>query len=146
MYLFSTQRLRREMLASRAMIAATEEEIRRLEAAVGAGDDPLTGTWRVVMEPGGQQGLMFLRLDGTLVQGTYRVGDSVTNVISPLMSYFPLVVAFMKRYDDKAGIGTVVATMLPYSVAFFIVWTFLLIVWFLFGIPMGPGSPLMLGN
>jgi aminobenzoyl-glutamate transport protein len=89
---------------------------------------------------------MLLGYSPELVQGTYRVGDSITNVISPLMSYFPLVVAFLKRYDDKAGIGTVVATMLPYSVAFFIVWTLLLIVWFLMGFPMGPGSPLMLGG
>jgi aminobenzoyl-glutamate transport protein len=89
---------------------------------------------------------MLLGYSPELVQATYRVGDSVTNVISPLMSYFPLVVAFMKRYDDKAGIGTVVATMLPYSVAFFFVWTVLLVVWFLLAIPVGPGSPLMLGN
>jgi aminobenzoyl-glutamate transport protein len=51
----------------------------------------------------------------------------------------------MRRYDEKAGIGTVVATMLPYSVAFFIVWTILLIVWFLLGLPVGPGAPLKLG-
>jgi aminobenzoyl-glutamate transport protein len=79
-----------------------------------------------------------------LVQATYRVGDSVTNVISPLMTYFPLVIAFMKRYEPDAGIGTVVSTMLPYSVVFFIVWTLLLIVWFLFGLPVGPGAPLKL--
>ncbi len=90
---------------------------------------------------------MFMLLGYTpeLVQATYRVGDSVTNVISPLMSYFPLIVAFMKKYDDDAGIGTVVATMLPYSVAFFLVWTVLLIVWFLLGLPVGPGAPLKLG-
>jgi aminobenzoyl-glutamate transport protein len=85
---------------------------------------------------------MLLGYSPELVQASYRVGDSVTNVISPLMSYFPLVVAFMKRYDDNAGIGTVAATMLPYSVAFFLVWTLMLIVWFLFGIPVGPGAPL----
>ncbi|HXV74964.1 MAG TPA: AbgT family transporter [Candidatus Polarisedimenticolaceae bacterium] len=88
---------------------------------------------------------MLLGYSPELVQATYRVGDSATNVISPLMSYFPLVVAFMKRYDPNAGIGTVVATMLPYSVTFFIVWTALLIVWFLLGIPVGPGAPLKIG-
>ena len=89
---------------------------------------------------------MFMLLGYTpeLVQATYRVGDSVTNVISPLMSYFPLVVAFMKRYDPKAGIGTVVATMLPYSIVFFLVWTVLLIAWFLLGLPVGPGAALKL--
>jgi len=85
---------------------------------------------------------MLLGYSPELVQATYRVGDSVTNVISPLMSYFPLIVAFMKRYDDEAGIGTVVATMLPYSVVFFLVWSVLLIVWFLLGLPVGPGAPL----
>ena len=68
----------------------------------------------------------------------------MTNLISPLMSYFPLVIAFMKRYEPRAGIGTVVATMLPYSVVFLIVWTILLIVWFLLGIPVGPGAPMKL--
>jgi aminobenzoyl-glutamate transport protein len=89
---------------------------------------------------------MFMLLGYTpeMVQAAYRVGDSVTNVISPLMSYFPLIVAFMKRYDEKAGIGTVVATMLPYSIVFFIVWTLLIIAWFLIGLPVGPGAPLML--
>jgi aminobenzoyl-glutamate transport protein len=87
---------------------------------------------------------MLLGYSPELVQATYRVGDSVTNVISPLMSYFPLVVAFMKRYDERAGIGTVVATMLPYSVAFFVVWTVLLIVWFVLDLPVGPGAPLKL--
>jgi aminobenzoyl-glutamate transport protein len=88
---------------------------------------------------------MLLGYSPELVQATYRVGDSVTNVISPLMSYFPLIVAFMKRYEKDAGIGTVVATMLPYSVVFFLVWTVILIVWFSVGIPVGPGAPLKLG-
>jgi aminobenzoyl-glutamate transport protein len=87
---------------------------------------------------------MLLGYSPALVQATYRVGDSVTNVISPLMSYFPLVIAFMKRYQPDAGIGTVVATMLPYSVVFWIVWSVLLIVWFLLGLPVGPGAELML--
>jgi len=87
---------------------------------------------------------MLLGYSPEMVQAAYRVGDSVTNIISPLMSYFPLIVAFMKRYDDEAGIGTVVATMLPYSVVFFLVWTVLFVVWFLLGLPVGPGAPLML--
>jgi aminobenzoyl-glutamate transport protein len=85
---------------------------------------------------------MLLGYSPELVQATYRVGDSVSNVISPLMSYFPLIVAFLKRYEPNAGIGTIVATMLPYTVAFFIVWTVLLIGWFLLDIPVGPGAPL----
>ena len=104
MYLFSTQRLRREMLASRAMIAATEEEIRRLEAAVGAGDDPLTGTWRVVMEPGGQQGLMFLRLDGTLVQGTYKLSGDWSG---SMRGTFVSRKVRLERVDSQAGYSSI---------------------------------------
>lgn len=87
---------------------------------------------------------MLLGYSPELVQATYRVGDSVTNIISPMMSYFALVVAFFQQYDKKAGIGTIVATMLPYSLAFLIGWSILLIIWVLIGLPLGPGSPLYL--
>jgi len=87
---------------------------------------------------------MLLGYSPELVQATYRVGDSVSNVISPLMSYFPLILAFIKRYDPKAGIGTLIATMLPYTIAFFLVWIVVLVIWFSFSLPLGPGAPLML--
>ena len=83
---------------------------------------------------------MLLGYSPELTQAGYRIGDSVANIITPLMSYFPLVVAFAQRYDKKAGIGTVMATMLPYSVTFFILWTLLLVVWYLLGLPLGPGA------
>jgi aminobenzoyl-glutamate transport protein len=60
------------------------------------------------------------------------------------MSYFALIVAFIQRYDKNAGIGTIIATMLPYTFVFLIIWTILLIVWMSFGIPMGPDAPLFL--
>ncbi|MCP5112086.1 MAG: AbgT family transporter, partial [bacterium] len=68
---------------------------------------------------------MFMLLGYTpeLTQTAYRIGDSVTNIISPMMSYFALIVAFVDRYQKGAGIGTVIALMLPYTVAFFVVWT-----------------------
>jgi aminobenzoyl-glutamate transport protein len=90
---------------------------------------------------------MFMLLGYTpaYAQAAYRVGDSVTNIISPMMSYFPLIVAFMQRYDKRAGVGTLVATMLPYSVTFLVVWVMLLIAWTLLGLPTGPGAPLRLG-
>lgn len=81
-----------------------------------------------------------------LVQGAYRVGDSVTNIVTPLMAYFPLVLAFAQRYEPKAGIGTMVATMVPYSLCFLAGWTLLLGVWILLGWPMGPGAPLAVGR
>jgi aminobenzoyl-glutamate transport protein len=61
-----------------------------------------------------------------------------------MMSYFALIVAFVSRYDKKAGIGTIIATMLPYSITFLIIWTVLLIVWILLGLPVGPGAGLYL--
>lgn len=89
---------------------------------------------------------MFMLLGYTpaLVQGAFRVGDSVTNIITPLMSYFPLILTFAHKYDSRAGIGTLIATMLPYSVAFTIAWTLLLVGWIALGLPMGPGAPLEL--
>lgn len=85
---------------------------------------------------------MFMLLGYTpeYTQLVYRIGDSVTNIISPMMSYFALIVAFIQRYDKKAGIGTVISTMLPYTIVFTIGWSLLLIVWILIGLPIGPGS------
>lgn len=74
-----------------------------------------------------------------LTQAAYRVGDSCTNIVSPMMSYFALIIAFFQRYQKEAGIGTLVATMLPYSVTFLVVWSALLGVWMAFGLPLGPG-------
>lgn len=79
-----------------------------------------------------------------LTQVMYRIGDSTTNVISPMMSFFALIIAYFQKYEKNAGIGTVVATMLPYSIIFLIIWTILLIVWIQLGIPLGPGAPLLL--
>jgi len=83
---------------------------------------------------------MLLGYSPELSQVVYRIGDSVTNIISPMMSFFALIIAFIQKYDKKAGIGTVIATMIPYTFAFFIVWTALLIAWLLLGLPLGPGA------
>jgi len=83
--------------------------------------------------------LMLLGYPPEMTQAAYRVGDSVTNVISPMMSYFALIIAFLQRYDGKAGLGTLVATMLPYSVALWISWSLLLLVWLLLELPFGLG-------
>ncbi len=85
---------------------------------------------------------MFMGYSPELSQAVFRIGDSVTNVISPMMSFFALIIAFFHKYDKKAGIGTIIATMLPYSVAFLISWSALLIVWILLGLPLGPGAGL----
>lgn len=85
---------------------------------------------------------MLLGYSPELTQLVYRIGDSVTNIISPMMSYFALIVAFMQRYDKNAGIGTIISIMIPYTFVFFIIWVAILAVWMLFGIPIGPDSPL----
>lgn len=89
---------------------------------------------------------MFMLLGYTpeFTQTAYRIGDSVTNIVSPMMTYFALIVAFVERYEPKAGIGTVIATMLPYTVVFLVVWSLLLVVWMLLGLPVGPGAGLYL--
>jgi len=87
---------------------------------------------------------MLLGYSPEFVQVTYRIGDSTTNIISPMMSYFALIVAFVEKYDSKAGIGTVIATMLPYTFFFLIAWTVLLIIWMVLGLPVGPGAGLNL--
>jgi aminobenzoyl-glutamate transport protein len=81
---------------------------------------------------------MLLGYDPALTQAAYRIGDSSTNIISPMMSYFALIIAFVQRYDARAGIGTLVATMLPYSASFLAVWIVLLLVWRALGFPLGP--------
>jgi len=84
--------------------------------------------------------LMTLGISPDLTQAAYRVGDSSTNIITPLMPYFPLVVVYCQRYVTSTGIGTLTAMMLPYSVTFIIVWTIFLVVYYMLGIPLGFGA------
>lgn len=83
---------------------------------------------------------MIMGYSPELSQVVYRIGDSVTNVISPMMSFFALIIAFVQKYDPKAGIGTIIATMVPYSMAFLFVWILLLVAWLLLGFPLGPDA------
>jgi aminobenzoyl-glutamate transport protein len=87
---------------------------------------------------------MLLGYSPEMVQGAYRVGDSCTNIITPLMAYFPLIITFAARYVGTTGIGTMIATMLPYSLGFIVSWTLMLILWITLGLPMGPGAGLYL--
>jgi aminobenzoyl-glutamate transport protein len=81
--------------------------------------------------------LMQLGISPDLAQAAYRVGDSSTNIITPLMPYFPLVVVFCQRYVKTTGIGTVTAMMLPYSITFLVVWTAFLLLYWAIGFPLG---------
>jgi aminobenzoyl-glutamate transport protein len=74
----------------------------------------------------------------------YRVGDSPMNTLTPLMVYFPVIVAFAQRYDKKFGVGSLVALMMPYAVIMLVVWLIMLLLWFVIGIPVGPGYPVRL--
>jgi len=84
--------------------------------------------------------LMTLGISPDLTQAAYRVGDSSTNIITPLMPYFPLVVVYCQRYVTTTGIGTLTAMMLPYSVTFIICWTAFLVIYYLLGFPLGIGA------
>ena len=87
--------------------------------------------------------LMLIGYAPETIQAAYRIGDSVTNLITPMMSYFGLILAVATKYKKDMGIGTLVATMLPYSMFFFIGWVILFYVWvFGLGLPVGPNSPI----
>ena len=81
--------------------------------------------------------LMQLGYSPELTQAAYRVGDSSTNIITPLMPYFPLVVVFCQKYVKNTGIGTLVSLMIPYSIAFIFLWTLFLVIFWMMGIPLG---------
>ncbi len=85
--------------------------------------------------------LMFLHISPEFTQAAYRVGDSTTNIITPMMPYFPLVVVYCQRYVKSTGIGTVVAMMLPFSLSFLVLWTLFLLAFWALGIPLGVQAP-----
>ena len=84
---------------------------------------------------------MLLGYHPGLTQAAFRIGDSVTNVITPMMSYFALIVTYAQKYDEKNGIGTIISLMIPYTVIFLIVWAVMITIWLLLGIPVGFDGP-----
>ena len=85
--------------------------------------------------------LMLVGYAPEVTQAAYRIGDSVTNIITPMMSYFGLIVSFATRYRKDMGLGTLIATMLPYSILFLVGWSILFFVWvFVLNMPVGPGA------
>ena len=87
--------------------------------------------------------LMQVGISPEFTQVAFRIGDSTTNIISPLMSYFAVIVAFAQKYDKNAGMGTIISTMLPYSMIFMLGWTVLMIIWSLIGLPLGPEAEMV---
>jgi aminobenzoyl-glutamate transport protein len=88
--------------------------------------------------------LMLAGITPEATQVAYRVGDSTTNILTPLMPYFGVVLAFAQKYNRNIGIGTIIATMLPYSVALLICWSVLLTGWILLELPLGPGAAIFM--
>ena len=107
-----------------------------LAAAVNLLVGSASGKW-ALLAPIFVPVLMQVGLSPELTQAGYRVGDSTTNIVTPLMPYFPLVVAFSQRWVKKTGIGTVTSLMLPYSVSLLALWTVFLLIYWAFGIPLG---------
>ena len=87
---------------------------------------------------------MILGYHPGLTQAAFRIGDSVTNVITPMMSYFALIVTYAQNYDKKNGIGTIISLMIPYTVIFLLVWIVMMTIWMLLGIPLGFDGPIHL--
>lgn len=86
--------------------------------------------------------LMYVGYSPEVIQAAYRIGDSVTNIITPMMSYFGLILAFAAKYKKDIGIGTIISMMLPYSILFYLGWMLLFYLWvFVLEMPVGPGSP-----
>ena len=72
-------------------------------------------------------------------QAAYRIADSVTNSISPLEPFLPFIIILAQRFDKRSGLGTIISTMIPYSLFFLLSWVVLLIIWVLLNLPLGPG-------
>ncbi|MDE2729369.1 MAG: AbgT family transporter, partial [Gemmatimonadota bacterium] len=86
---------------------------------------------------------MMVGISPELTQAAYRIGDSVSNIITPLNPYLVIILVFMRQFVPKGGMGTLISTMLPYTVVFAVIWTVLLVAWMAMGIPLGPAGGLV---
>jgi aminobenzoyl-glutamate transport protein len=88
--------------------------------------------------------MMILKYDPAVTQVAYRIGDSITNPLSPLFYCFPLILGFARHYEKEIGMGTIIANMIPYSFTFAVVWIIQLVIWILLKLPLGPGGNILL--
>lgn len=88
--------------------------------------------------------MMLMGYDPAITQVVYRIGDSITNPLSPLFTYMPVILGFARKYDKKVGLGTIIANMLPFSVSFAIAWIIQVIIWVSLNLPLGPGGNIYL--
>lgn len=87
---------------------------------------------------------MILGLTPEMSQLVYRIGDSITNMITPLLPYFPVVLAFAKKYDKNITFGKLVSSLIPYSIALYIAWSIFLVIWYFVGLPIGPDADILI--
>lgn len=87
---------------------------------------------------------MLLKYNPAVVQAAYRMGDSTTNAITPLLAYFAMVVGCARKYDETAGMGTLLSLLVPYTIFYGITWIIYFSVWFLLGLPLGIGGGIFL--
>jgi aminobenzoyl-glutamate transport protein len=87
---------------------------------------------------------MALGYSPEFAQVIYRIGDSCTNPITPIYPYLPMIIGMASKYDKKAGMGTIISMMIPYSVAFLLSWIVLVIAWMMLNLPLGPGATVFL--
>lgn len=87
---------------------------------------------------------MVLGYDPAFTQIAYRIGDSITNPITPMLPYFAILLSFAKMYNPRVGMGTLMASLLPYTIFFALAWIAILVVWFFLGWPLGPNGPIFL--
>ena len=86
--------------------------------------------------------LMLMGYSPEVTQAAYRVGDSYTNILTPLLPYFPIIIVFAQKYVKNIGLGTIISSMLPYAIVFAIVRIIMMILWMMGGIPVGPDAPM----
>jgi aminobenzoyl-glutamate transport protein len=85
---------------------------------------------------------MIVGMSPELTTAAYRIGDSVVNIVTPLNSYLLIILVVFQKYRPKAGLGTLIALMVPYSIVLGLAWTLMLVLWMAFGLPLGPDAPL----
>ncbi|MDZ4754027.1 MAG: AbgT family transporter [Phycisphaerae bacterium] len=85
---------------------------------------------------------MMVGISPELTTAAYRIGDSVVNIVTPLNTYLLIILVVLQKYRRHAGLGTLIALMLPYSIVFFVIWTSFLMLWWMLDLPLGPGAPL----
>ena len=86
--------------------------------------------------------LMYVSVAPEVAQMLFRIGDSPTNIITPMSPYFALALTFLQRYYKRSGVGTLMSLSLPYSISMLVGWFIFFVIWYLIGIPLGPGTPM----